>query len=92
MNVHAPDRRRGYRHQASAMAILRPVDRLGESLKAHVFDLSAYGVGMSVGQAIGIGTVFEFEMCDGRQSGSRIEIRSCRLRPDQMFDVGGQFC
>jgi hypothetical protein len=51
-----------------------------------------HGVGMSVRQAIAVGTVLDFEMCDGRQAGTRIEIRSCRLRPDNMFDVGAQFC
>ena len=91
MTVHTPERGRGYRREASAMAILRPLDRPGETLDAHVFDLSIHGVGMSVRQAIEIGTVLDFEMCDGRQSGTRIEIRSCRPRADKMFDIGGQF-
>jgi hypothetical protein len=92
MSVQLTDRRRGYRRQASAMAILRPLDPASGPLDAHVFELSMHGAGMSVGQAIEIGTVLGFEMCDGRQSGARIEIRSCRLRADNMFDVGGQFC
>jgi hypothetical protein len=92
MTLHVPERRRGYRKQASAMAILRPLDRPGQTLDAHVFDLSIHGVGMSVREAIEVGTRLYFQMCDGRQSGSRIEIKSCRLRSDNMFDVGGQFC
>ena len=88
MNVSVPERRRGYRRQASAMAILRPLENPGPPLDAHVFELSMHGAGMSVRQAIEIGAVLGFEMCDGRQSGARIEIRSCRLRPDNMFDVG----
>jgi hypothetical protein len=92
MQAQVPDRRRGYRQKASALAILRPFGGVGEALEAHVFELSMHGVGLSVGWAIEIGSVFEFEMRDGRQSGSRIEVRSCRSRSDNMFDVGGQFC
>jgi len=92
MSVQVQERRRGYRRQASAEAVLRPLDGLGEPFDAHVFELSMHGVGMSVRQAIAVGTVLDFEMCDGRQAGTRIEIRSCRLRPDNMFDVGAQFC
>jgi hypothetical protein len=47
---------------------------------------------MSVTHPIEPGAVLHFEMLDGRQSGSRIEIKSCRPRADKMFDVGGQFC
>ena len=92
MHLQAPDRRRGYRQKASALAILRPMNGAGEALDAHVFELSMHGVGLSVRRAVEIGSIFNFEMCDGRQSGSRIEVRSCRSRADNMFDVGGQFC
>ena len=92
MHLQVPDRRRGYRQKASALAILRPVDGTGEALEAHVFELSMHGVGLSVGRAIEIGSIFDFELRDGRQSGSRIEVRSCRSRSDNMFDVGGRFC
>jgi hypothetical protein len=92
MSVQVPERRRGYRRQASAMAMLRSPDLPGELLEAHIFELSMHGVGMSVRRAIDIGTILGFEMCDRRQAGTRVEVRSCRLRPDNMFDVGGQFC
>jgi hypothetical protein len=92
MHPHLPERRRGYRKQASSLASLRPVQGDGTALDAHVFDLSSYGAGMSVTHPIEPGAVLHFEMLDGRQSGSRIEIKSCRPRADKMFDVGGQFC
>ncbi len=92
MSPQAPDRRRGYRQKASAMAVLRPIDRPGDPLDAHVFELSMYGVGLSVREALEDGATFDFEMSDGRQSGNRIQVRSCRVRADNMFDVGAQFC
>jgi hypothetical protein len=92
MSVQASERRRGYRQKASAMAILRTLNGGGKGLEAHVFELSMQGAGLSVGRALEIGSIFEFEMCDGRQAGGRIEVRSCRARADNMFDVGGQFC
>jgi hypothetical protein len=92
MSLQVTDRRRGYRQKASAMAVLRPTDRPETKLDAHVFELSMYGVGLSVREALEVGAVCGFEMCDGRQAGGRIQVRSCRLRPDNMFDVGAQFC
>jgi hypothetical protein len=92
MSLQVHERRRGYRQKANASAILRPLDGTGEPLEAHVFELSMHGAGLSVRQALEVGSIFEFEMSDGRQSGGRIEVRSCRARADNMFDVGGQFC
>jgi hypothetical protein len=92
MHLQTPDRRRGYRRHASVLAVLRPLDRSGQTIDAHVFDLSAYGVGMSVREEIAIDTILYFQMVDGRQAGARIQVKSCRKRPDGMFDMGGQFC
>jgi hypothetical protein len=91
-----PGRRRGYREKLDTAAILRPAsgksDAAAEPMMVHVFDLSMFGVGFSCRKALAIGQIFRFAMCDRRQAGSRIEIRSCRARPDGMFDIGGQFC
>jgi hypothetical protein len=92
MSAQFQERRRGYRQKASAEASLRLLDRSGEPISAHVFELSMHGVGLSVRHEIAVGTILGFEMCDGRQSGTCIEVRSCRARSDNMFDIGGQFC
>jgi len=91
-----PGRRRGYRQKLDTAAMLRPATSRGaaavEPMMVHVFDLSMFGVGFSSRKALEIGAIFRFAMCDRRQAGSRVEVRSCRQRPDGMFDVGAQFC
>jgi len=90
-----PGRRRGYREKLETAAMLRPTGRGGagaEPMMVHVFDLSMFGVGFSCRRSLEVGDIFRFAMCDRRQAGSRVEIRSCRQRGDGMFDIGGQFC
>lgn len=90
-----PGRRRGYREKLDTAAMLRPANgksEAAEPMMVHVFDLSMFGVGFSCRKALEIGLIFRFAMCDRRQAGSRVEIRSCRGRADGMFDIGGQFC
>jgi hypothetical protein len=90
-----PGRRRGYREKVETAAMLRPATTRGasaEPMMVHVFDLSMFGVGFSCRRALEVGEIYRFAMCDRRQAGSRIEVRSCRKRPDGMFDIGAQFC
>jgi len=91
------ERRRGYRQTLRATGMLRPIarpdgdaDRHG--IPIHVFELSMSGVGFSSSTALVVGTVYRFDLCDKRQTPRRAEIRSCRGRPDGMYDVGAQFC
>jgi hypothetical protein len=86
------DRRRGYRQSVRSSATLTPANVQFPSYVVHVFDLSVTGVGFSSDHPFTIDSRYDFVMRDGRQAaGKRIEIRSCRPRPDGMFDVGGQF-
>jgi hypothetical protein len=88
------ERRRGYRQAVRATGMLRPIARDGDAhgIPIHVFELSMSGVGFSTSKPLEIGTVYRFDLCDKRQTPRRAEIRSCRRRPDGMFDVGAQFC
>lgn len=96
------ERRRGYRQTIRATGMLRPVTRVGgdgdgdgdgqHGIPVHVFEISMSGVGFSCSTALEIGTVYRFDLCERRLSARRAEIRSCRRRPDGMFDVGAQFC
>lgn len=72
--------------------MIRPATGDGQPAVVYVFDLSMFGVGFSARRAFAIGTIHRFSMCDRHQSGSRVEVCSCRARPDGMFDVGAQFC
>ena len=83
------ERRRGYRQAVRVTAMLRPLEGSAEqALAVHVFEYSISGVAFSMGAAPPIGSVWRFDMCDRRQAGRRIEVRSCRPRRDGMFDVG----
>ena len=92
------ERRRGYRQSVRATGMLRPVARnSGEgddqhAIPVHVFELSISGAGFSCSRALEVGTVYRFDLCERRLIARRAEIRSCRQRPDGMFDVGAQFC
>ena len=89
------ERRQGYRQSVRATGMLRPVSRAGEDQHAipiHVFELSMSGVGFSASVSLEVGTVYRFDLCERRLTARRAEIRSCRQRPDGMFDVGAQFC
>ena len=89
------ERRHGYRQAVRATGMLRPTARNGadaHGIPIHVFELSMSGVGFSASAPLEVGTVYRFDLCDKRQTPRRAEIRSCRQRPDGMFDVGAQFC
>jgi hypothetical protein len=88
------ERRQGYRQAVRATGMLRPIARDGDAhgIPIHVFELSMSGVGFSASMPLEIGTVYRFDLCEKRQTPRRAEIRSCRQRPDGMFDVGARFC
>ena len=92
------ERRRGYRQSVRATGMLRPVTRRRgngdepHAIPVHVFELSISGVGFSSRVPLEVGTVWRFDLCERRLSARRAEVRSCRQRPDGMFDVGAQFC
>ena len=90
----AGERRRGYRQAIRATAMLRPIARNGtsESTPIHVYELSISGIGFSCRSPLDIGTVWRFDLVEKRQTPRRAEIRSCRQRPDGMYDHGAQFC
>ena len=91
------ERRRGYRQPIRATGMLRPISRTGgdddrHGIPIHIFELSMSGVGFSASVPLEIGAVYRFDLCDRRQTPRRAEVRSCRRRPDGMYDVGAQFC
>lgn len=88
------ERRRGYRQAIKASALLRPVAASSQDppIPVHVFEYAISGVAFSSARSLDVGTVWRFDMCDKRQTARRVEIRSCRPRPDGMFDLGAMFC
>lgn len=89
-----PDRRQNPRHAHFVSATLQPADGntdLNEQVL--VCNLSLGGTGLLCDRRYAVESVWRITMGNGPLFlNAKVQIRSCRPRPDGRFDVGCQFC